>query len=69
MKNSLDPNQTDYILMLVKSVEQGYCRFGNFRECFTYVKLCNFVYKKFSQKGEIALTFTDVDKSFQNREF
>ena len=40
-----------------------YCKFGNFREGFIFVKI------KSSRNGEIILSFTDLGKSFPSREF
>ena len=39
------------------------CKFQNFREDFTFVKINS------SRNGEITLSFTDVGKSFPRRDF
>ena len=48
-----------------------YCKFGNFREGFIFAKLgvSGVSQKKNSLNSEYSLSFTDVGKSYQNREF
>ena len=59
--------------MYVELIDDGICKFGNFREGFIIAKLRiilrRFVKTKSSRNGEITLSITDIGKSCPSREF